>query len=210
MKIIQSSLNHLDHIPPTYKKACNEGKWYQFNRIFILHSNEGYSIISMNIFERLLKSIIGDKGYFSKNKFQKVRVLDPKEIKSIHEISKQSLNSLPSSQETKDPSFVKKIMIDGQVTGRPIALKKQDIVLAAEDYISHTNPEREKVLDQIKTHIQTDEFQKRPTQFVEKLIKKGAPKTPVDAETLDFLCALIRDCDSNPNFPWNKKNELLP
>ncbi|MBN9376973.1 MAG: hypothetical protein BGO14_02245 [Chlamydiales bacterium 38-26] len=207
MKIIQSSLNHLDNIPATYTNACKEGKWYKFNRIFILQSDDGYSVISMNIFERLLKSIIGDKGYFSKNKFQKVRVLDPKEIKSIPEISQQSLNNLsPFSQDPQAQTLATKILIDGQVTGRPIPLTRQDIVLAAEDYISHTNPEREKVLDQIKTHIQTDEFQKRPKQFVEKIIKKGAPKTPVDAETLDFLCALIRDCDSNPNFPWNKKN----
>ena len=160
----------------------------------------------MNIFERLLKSIIGEKGYFSKNKLQKVRVLDPKEIKSIHEISQQSLNSLSSSKETKVPSLVEKIKIDGQAKGYPLYLTNQEIIVASEDYISATNPDREQVLSQIKTHIQTHEFQKRPKQFVENLIKKGAPKTPVEAETLDFLCALIRDCDSNPNFPWNKNN----
>lgn len=89
-----------DNINPTnsalLQQKCQEGKWYNWNRVFLLKSDKGFTFVSLNIFQRmelcLLK--IFKVNYF-KNVFgtKNIKIVSPSDFKPTDNKTNQQVKS---------------------------------------------------------------------------------------------------------------------
>lgn len=86
----QTNLNQINSI-----NRSLGGKWHHFNRIYVIKTPEKYLTISLNIFERVFKFIIGNRTFFWIKKLKNVRVLTAEELSKVTKVSKETfkLNS---------------------------------------------------------------------------------------------------------------------
>lgn len=78
----------MDAVDNKWISQCTKGKWYDWNRIFILQANDGnIAVISLNSFERLINWFYEKLHInFFKDVFEgkDVRLIQPNEFKQIH------------------------------------------------------------------------------------------------------------------------------
>lgn len=113
MKRIQSELSSVDKISPQNRQKFQRGKWNSFNRIIIITGNNGIHVISLNMFERMIKSIVGNKLFFKCHHLKNVKIISKKSLNTIKDLSNSYLRAaeidvLPTSLEKN--SLIKNIL----------------------------------------------------------------------------------------------------
>lgn len=65
---IQGPFSSLSDIQPKWIDQCNRGKWFYWNRIYLVKNERDMTIVSLNILQRLAKAISSLFGadYFAK------------------------------------------------------------------------------------------------------------------------------------------------
>lgn len=59
------------------------GKWYQKNRIYILKANRTYRVVTLNFFDRFVKTVMGNRLFFRWKKLPNNQILTNKELSRI-------------------------------------------------------------------------------------------------------------------------------
>lgn len=103
MKVLQNLTNDFPALKSHSKfKLIEKGKWYHFQRVYLIKSSDGnYGLISLNFFERLLRNVC-KVNYFKKAfEGRSITVINPKELNAleqkINDRTKVILTSEPNS-----------------------------------------------------------------------------------------------------------------
>lgn len=107
MKILQKEAQSIDLIHTNFKNQCREGKWYKFNRIFILKSSNSntYTVVNLNSFERIFKAIIGNRNFFRLLKDRSLKGVTIVRICSIEKIGNVLKDIFPKPNTQSEKQF---------------------------------------------------------------------------------------------------------
>lgn len=127
------------------------------------------------------------REYFSKLKVAEKPILQPESNSKIADPIKKIILRQGNFEVTTDSDTLKEV---------------------AKNHFTSKVSNRDSILADIFHHFDNKDFQKDPRKYIDALINNHK-SDPVKNQTLSFLCALIRDLDTNPHFPWHPTSNKL-
>jgi len=99
MKILETHSTVQDISQDRKSDAAKKGHWYDCtSHIYIIETPTDKKVISLNVFDRILKAILGDKLYFSWGKLKNSRILTPSEFNPATQKTSGASQALSGSQ----------------------------------------------------------------------------------------------------------------
>lgn len=104
--IIQGPLSSISNIDAKWIDQCRQGRWFHWTRIYLVKSECGIHVISLNLFQRLAKvfSQLANSDYFAKIvKSKTIEILNPDSL-DLHKIPSPAVGVATGQQpKTANP-----------------------------------------------------------------------------------------------------------
>lgn len=103
MRIEQSNLR-IECLDLRLRTKVLEGKWSDFKRFYVVKTDDCYFLVTLNIFERMIKNLMGSSCYFGLNKLKYAKTISANELLKIVQVSQKTGIRQDNIVKTKEPS----------------------------------------------------------------------------------------------------------